>query len=189
MPPADPSSPPAPVGGRFTPRDMVPVTFGALAIAVGAQVAVPMVPVPMTLQTLGVLVAGLLAGPVRGAGAAALYLVLVLLGLPVLAEAASHGGLGFFAEPSAGYVVGFVPAAAAAGWVGQRGGPWWFAAGLAGHAVVLLLGVGVLAAHIGLGDALTYGCWPFLPGAVVKSLLAMSAPWTWAWWRARRAGE
>ncbi len=159
------------------PHPFALATLGAAGIALGAQVTVPMVPVPMTLQTLAVVAAGLLGGPGLGAGAAAIYLALVLLGLPVLAEGGAHGGTTFFAQPTAGYVLGFIPGAAVAG-LGRRGMTWprrlgWsVAAGLGGHGVVLLLGTGMLAVHIGWRDAVVHGCLPFLAGAAAKSLAA-----------------
>lgn len=156
----------------MTRTSWIAAAIGALAIALGAQVTVPMVPVPMTLQTLAVLVAGLAGGPRAGAVACVGYLGLVLLGLPVLADGAAHGGPSFFLEPSAGYVVGFVPAAAVAGALAPRGRWGPLLGGLAGHAVVLAVGTAVLAAHIGPADAWAYGCQPFLPGAAVKSLAA-----------------
>lgn len=146
--------------------------LGAAFIALGAQVAVPMPPVPMTLQTLAVIAVGLVGGPRVGALAGALYLALVLLGLPVLAEGKASGGLGFFSEKSAGYVVGFVVGAAVAGWLGHRGGWWLLVGGLAGHTAILALGVGVLGLHLGVATAVQYGLWPFLPGAAVKSAAA-----------------
>jgi biotin transport system substrate-specific component len=154
--------------------------LGALAIAVGAQISIPLPPVPMTLQTLAVLSVGLIGGPKRGLAATAAYLGLVLLGVPVLAEGARAGGTAFLSLKSAGYVVGFLPGAWVAGQVG-RTGSWvrWTLAGLAAHGVVLALGVTVLAAHIGLGNAVTYGLSPFLPGAVVKSLAAAGIVAAW----------
>jgi len=144
---------------------------GALAIALGAQISIPMVPVPTTLQTLAVVAVGLLGGPRAGAGAAGLYLLLAVLGLPVLAEGARHGGWAFVELTSAGYVVGFVPGAALAGWLGHRRSlARAAAAGVAAHAVVLAIGVSVLAAHIGPGAAIEYGLLPFLVGAVVKGI-------------------
>jgi len=154
-------------------------SLGAVAIALGAQVTVPMVPVPMTLQTLAVVVVGLVGGPWVGAGSALAYLGLVLLGLPVLADGSAHGGVSFFAEPSAGYVLGFVPGAAITGLAAQRmgqggWGPWGAGAlaGLVGHAVVLFVGTVVLARVLGPVDAVIHGCLPFVPGAGVKSGLA-----------------
>lgn len=178
-PPRGEATPPGPSRGP-TPAAVhvtAPLLF-TLLIAAGAQVTVPMVPVPMTLQTLAVLAAGLLLGPGRGALAAWGYLALVLLGLPVLADGASAPGADFLVLRSAGYVVGFVPGAWVAGRLGAgRGGARAVGAGLAGHAVVLTLGVSVLARSLGLQAAVEHGLVPFLPGAVVKSLVAAGLAW------------
>ena len=154
------------------------VLGGALAIAVGARISVPMVPVPTTLQTLAVVGIGLLGGARVGAGAAALYLILAISGLPVLSDGESHGGWAFLELKSAGYVVGFVPGAAVAGWLGHRSSLGRaVVAGLAAHAVVLLLGVAVLALHIGIAGAVEHGLLPFLVGAVVKGVGAALGAW------------
>jgi biotin transport system substrate-specific component len=144
---------------------------GALAIALGAQVSIPMVPVPTTLQTLAVVAVGLLGGPRVGGAAAALYLVLALLGLPILADGASHGGRAFLDLKSAGYVVGFIPGAAVAGWLGHDQSLVRAAgAGVVAHAAVLGVGVPVLAGHIGIAAAIEHGLVPFLFGAAVKGV-------------------
>lgn len=156
-----------------------PSLLGAGAIVVGAWTTVPMVPVPMTLQTLAVLLAGLLLGPQRGAGAAFAYLLLVLLGLPVLADGARAPGTAFLELKSAGYVVGFIPGAWVAGRLARHRVRLsaWIGAGVAGHLVVLACGVPVLAAWIGWSPALRYGLLPFLPGAALKSVLAGGLAW------------
>ena len=101
-----------PIPGR---RAVAHVLLGALAIAVGAQISVPMIPVPTTLQTLAVLAVGLMGGPRVGVASALLYLCLVVAGLPVLSSAQRYGGMAFLEFAAAGYVIGFVPAAAVAG--------------------------------------------------------------------------
>ena len=149
------------------------VVGGCIAIALGAQISIPMVPVPTTLQTLAVFAVALAAGPRAGIGATGLYLALVLVGLPVLSDGQSHPGFAFVQLKSAGYVIGFIPAAALAGQIAtKRDWRWLFAAALAGHAVVLALGVSVLALSLGPLLALRHGALPFLLAAVVKSALA-----------------
>lgn len=162
--------------------------LGALCIAAGAQISVPLGPLPMTLQTLAVVLAGLVGG-VRGGGlATGLYLLGVVLGWPILAGGAAAPGLAFLDLKSAGYVVGFVPAAVLVGWMG-RGQPWWRMGlvALAGHGVVLSVGAPVLAAFIGWGPALQHGVLSVLPGALVKSAVAASLVWDGArvWARLR----
>lgn len=143
----------------------------AVLMALGAQVDVPMTPVPMSLQSLAVLLAGALMGWRWGAGAVLVYLLAGGLGLPVFAGSAS--GWSHFGGPTAGYLAAFPLAAAAMGLAAKHG--WLdrplgaFALGLAGHGLLLGLGAGWLAMSIGLPQALSGGLWPFLPGAVVKS--------------------
>jgi biotin transport system substrate-specific component len=154
-------------------RPTLLILAGAAALALGAQVSVPMVPIPTTLQTLAVVAFGLFAGPRLAALAAFVYLLLVVAGLPVLSRGQQFGGWEFVNYLGAGYVVGFVPGAAVAGWLGY-GGRFrrMVVAGLASHGVVLALGVAVMTFWLGPGRAIEHGLLPFLPGAVAKSLLA-----------------
>lgn len=152
-------------------RHALPIAVGALAIAAAAQVTVARDPVPLTLQTLAVLVVGGVLGPRRGSLAALLYVLLGILGLPVFAEGASTPGTAFLESKTAGFLVGFVPAAALAGIKAQR--PLaTLGLCLAAHAVILLIGGSVLALHIGVTPAVEHGIRPFLAGALLKSLVA-----------------
>lgn len=151
------------------------VALGTLALAIGSWIEVPMVPVPMTLQTYVVLVIGALYGWKLGIATVILYLTEAAVGLPVLAGGKS--GIAPLVGPTAGYLAGFVVAAALVGRLVERG--WTasslvrsFAAMAAGHAVILALGVAWLASKIGWGLAVSAGLIPFLIGAVVKSGLA-----------------
>lgn len=147
--------------------------FAALT-ALGAQVSVPMVPVPMTLQSLAVVLAGGVLGPRWGVAATGLYLAAAAIGLPVLSDGRS--GLEALTGPTAGYLVGFVLAAGAVGIAARRG---WLKRTVAGvtilsaaHLLILLPGAVWLARGIGWSDALAGGFTPFLAGAVVKSAAA-----------------
>ena len=144
----------------------------ALLIAVGAQVEVPMLPVPMTLQSLALVVVAGRLGLRRGVAAVGLYLVLGAIGLPVFAGGA--GGWSHLVGKTAGYLVGFIACAAWVGWRLEAGNPsFWRRSGemMIGHVIVLSLGALWLASHIGLERAVTVGAAPFLLGAVVKSLV------------------
>lgn len=149
----------------------------ALLMAVCARIAIPMVPVPMTLQTWAVLLAGAALGPVRGMAAVSLYLITAMAGLPVLADGAS--GLVAFSGPTAGYLIAFVPAAGLAGGASAHGrltrclpAIGWMI-GL--HLLILAVGAAWLALDIGAGLALEHGVLPFLPGVVLKSVLVVAA--------------
>lgn len=162
-------------------RAVLAIAFAAL-IAVCAQVSVPMVPVPMTLQTWAVLLAGLVLGPRWGVASVGLYLLVAALGLPVLSDARS--GLAALTGPTAGYLAAFPVVAGLAGAMARSGRlphPLWAIAGLfVLHGAVLLMGAAWLARSTGAEAALTGGLLPFLPGAVVKSAAA------WLAWRAVR---
>lgn len=132
--------------------------------------------VPVTLQTLGVLLAGAILGAWRGALAVALLLALVAVGLPLLAG--GRGGLGVFAGPSVGYLAGWVVAAFVVGWLMERGGrrpglTWVLVACLIGSALVLVIGVPIqaLITDVPLGTTIKLSL-VFLPGDAMKSVLA-----------------
>ncbi len=134
-----------------------------------------MVPVPMSLQTYAVVVVGALAGWRLGAAVVSSYLVAGAAGAPLFAGGAS--GIDHFLGNTAGYLVGFVVAAAVVGWLAENR---WTHRGLLrsslvmliGHAVTLSLGTAWLATRIGGSPAIQHGLLPFLIGAVVKSILA-----------------
>lgn len=153
------------------PLRLAAVAGFALLTALCAQVAVPMVPVPMTLQTFVVLLAGAVLGGRWGAAAVLLYLAMAALGLPVLSDGGS--GLTPFTGPTAGYLFAFPVAAFAAGEIGRR--PAFrkplpgLALMLAAHLFILAAGTLWLAARLGASDAVAHGFTPFLIGAVAKS--------------------
>lgn len=124
-------------------RDLaLTATFAGLIAAMGLVPAVTPFgfPVPITVQSLGIMLAGAVLGARRGFSAVLLFLVLVALGLPLLSG--GRGGLAVFAGPSAGYLVGFPVAAAVVGaLVHRRGAPystvWGFVSAVLGGIVVL----------------------------------------------------
>lgn len=165
---------------RFSPLDLrarpalvqaAAVLFGTLVLAISSRISVPMVPVPMTMQTLAVTLIGALYGWRLGTLTVIAWLSEAALGLPVLANG---GGLAYFMGPTAGYLFAFPFAAALTGWLAQRG--WHgerpllaFLAMLAGNALCLALGALWLAALVGVEKAVLAGVVPFLLGGLVKS--------------------
>lgn len=133
--------------------------------------------VPITAQSLGVMLCGTVLGSWRGGLAALLFVALVALGLPLLAG--GRGGLGVFASPTAGFVAGFPVAAYITGWITERlrVGPVALCAGIgaAVGGIVVLYALGIL----GLANALdkTYSeaallVAAFIPGDIIKAILA-----------------
>ncbi len=137
--------------------------------------------VPITAQSMGAMLAGALLGPRLGSASMALFLGLVALGLPLLSG--GRGGLGAFAGPSIGYLVGFVAGAFVVGWLTHRlavrpGGRYVLATGIVvnvvgGVALLYLLGVPATAwrADLSLGTA-TVAALAFVPGDLIKAVVA-----------------
>lgn len=147
------------------------------ALAVFPPITMPVVAVPITAQSLGIMLAGGVLGAVRGGLAIVLLLVLVAIGLPLLPG--GKGGFGVFLGPTGGYLIGWAVAAFAIGYLTER---LWhrlnyavaFAICFAGG-VVLLYAIGVpwsaFVAEVSLGTAFV-GSLPFVPGDIVKCLIA-----------------
>lgn len=169
----------------------------SLLTALSAQVTIHLPLIPLTMQTFVVLSAGALLGPRLGALAMLFYLAEGLAGLPVFAEGRSAWtpsalpGVPVILGPTGGYLLSYPFAAALVGWLAGRG--WdrrpvtMLAAMLVGSVVVFALGAGRLAHFVGPSHALTAGVLPFVPGDVVKALLAAGlVPLGWKWIGARR---
>lgn len=153
----------------------VMVVVFAVLTALGAHVAVPLgfTPVPMTLQTLFVLLAGVLLGPVAGAASQLLYLALGLMGVPVFAMGGA--GMHWLLSPTGGYLLAFPAAAALAGWIAGREKHRVRTAAslLVATAVIFVSGAGWLSVVTELGprEVFASGVQPFLPGAVIKAAI------------------
>lgn len=162
-------------------RDLLAASFFAFFASLGAQVAIPLPPdgVPMTLQTLVVLLAALCLGPRVGVVSMLLYLAVGMVGGAVFA-AGSKGVLALMGQ-TGGYLLGFVCCQPVVGMIARRRDGsvrGWLAmvvAVLAGNVVVFGLGVPVLALvnGFGIGRALEGGLYPFLPGLAVKAVGAV----------------
>jgi len=145
----------------------------SLVIALGAQAAIPLpfTPVPVTLQTLAVLLAGCLLGSTRGTLAVLAYIVEGLAGLPVFAGGTA--GLTHLLGPTGGYLVGFLAAAFLTGLLAERGlARRWLGALVvlvAGNVVLYIPGVVWLGAYTGMGKAVSLGFLPFVVGDALKT--------------------
>ncbi len=171
--------------------DATLVLAGAAVVALLAQVEIPLWPVPITGQTLGVIIVGASLGAWRGAAALTTYMMLGLAGLPIFAGLT--GTLAAVAKPSFGFVIGFIFSAFVAGWFAERAWdrrPALAFVGFAAASVVpFLFGVPYLAfiLNVVLGLELTFiqileaGLFPFIVGGLVKAALAaLIIPGAWA---------
>jgi len=173
---------PAHRGSFRLARDIALVLGFSLLIALGARIAVPLgfTPVPVTGQTLAVLLGGAVLGSRRGAAAAFLYL---LEGMWLPLFAGGNSGL-VWHMASGGYIIGFVPAAYVVGFLCERGWdrkPWVLTAMLIGNILIYIPGLLQLGFFVPREKVLEYGLYPFIPGDLVKIYVAsLLLPAAWA---------
>ncbi|MBI4307817.1 MAG: biotin transporter BioY [Chloroflexi bacterium] len=178
-------------------RDALLVIGFSALVAVFARISIylPFTPVPITGQTLAVLLTGAALGSKRGALALLAYIAGGAAGLPVFAGA--KGGILALAGPSGGYIWGFLVAAFVVGLLAERGWDrkvWTTAlAMLIGNVIIYLFGLPQLALVVGalkgvalsLNEVLAMGLLPFIPGDIFKLAVA-AAVLPSAWWLLRR---
>lgn len=164
------------VAARARTATMVATAVVITALCAQVSFVLPGSPVPLTGQTFAVLVTGAALGPLRGATAQGLYLLIGLVGVPVFAD--GTGGVSVVFGATGGYLLAFVAAAALMGWGARRGADRHIASTLAlyGAATVLIytLGASWLFAWTGMSftHAIAVGVVPFIIGDVVKAALA-----------------
>jgi len=160
--------------------DLTLVLGGSLLVALSAQVAFPLPfsPVPVTAQTLAVLLVGALLGGVRGGVSLLLYLGQGVAGLPVFA--AGGAGVAYFLGPTGGYLLGFVAGATLTGLLAERGWDRRIAttlmAMLLGIAAIYATGLAWLALFAVTDNVLAAGLYPFMPGAAPAAGVEAAGP-------------
>jgi biotin transport system substrate-specific component len=163
-------------------KDIASIAGGALLIALSSRLVIPLMPVPVTGQTFGVLLVGAALGSRRGPLSLLTYLAAGACGLPVFAGGAA--GPARLMGPTAGYLAGFVLAAGLVGWLCERG---WdrrpastCLAMVLGQIVIYVPGVVWLAGFVGMPAAWAAGLTPFLLGDAAKAALAaLVLPLAW----------
>jgi biotin transport system substrate-specific component len=170
-----------PLAARKTVGEITLIALFAALTAAGTFVAIPLPfsPVPVTLQNLFAVLAGLCLGPFPGSLSVALYLAAGALGAPVFAGAS--GGMARLLGPTGGYLLGYFFAAFAGGLVAGRPrtdkqSPLWrlILAAALGLIVVYIPGILRFRQIMGFGwiQALAGGVLPFLPGDAAKAVVA-----------------
>lgn len=178
-------------GIRAFTVDAVLVLAGVIVVTLLAKVSLFIGPIPITGQTLGVIVVGAALGSRRAVASLTSYMLVGLAGLPVFAGATA--GPAYVLAPSFGFVIGFIPAAFVAGWFAERAWdrkPWLalvgfvaastvpFVIGLPYLAVILAT---VLGVDVTVNSVLEAGLWPFIiPGLIKAAVAAVLIPATWA---------
>ena len=157
-------------------KDTILVLSFSLLTALSAQVSFWIGPVPITGQTLAVLLAGILLGSIRGGLSQVVYLLVGFTGFPFWFAAGGPLGIARLIGPTGGYLIGFVFAAFLVGWLAERG---WdkkiktaILAMLVGNIAIYIFGLLWLANFLPWKGLLATGLYPFLPGDLLKILLA-----------------
>ena len=158
-------------------KDILMVGLGLLLICLGAMVSIDLPwkdgGIPITGQSLAVLVVGFVLGRKRGLLVIAIYLITGLVGLPVFAKGAS--GIDTLMGSSGGFLYGFLVGGYVCGALQENSFGDSFAECLTvmtiGTALILVCGIAQLTYLYGLDKALEYGFWPFWPGAIMKIIL------------------
>ncbi len=156
------------------PLKAVAVGLGVCLIAAAAHISIPFWPVPMTMQSGMVLLLSAVYGSGLAEATLAAYIVAGALGLPVFASGA---GLAYLVGPTAGYLLGYLAAAALVGraashgWM--RGWAGTIAAFIGGTALIYIPGIAWLAVLFGTHKALSFGLIPFLPAEATKLAMAV----------------
>ncbi|MBY0502230.1 MAG: biotin transporter BioY [Alphaproteobacteria bacterium] len=155
-------------------NELLVVFGGVLLLFAASQIEIPLEPVPITLQTVAVMLIGLTYSSRHALESILLWYGLIAIGFPLLAG--FKGGIGYFAGPTGGYLVGFALSAYLMAFFRERFSlNSWISDALLcliGTLLLYTLGVAWLAALIGFSDAIAYGVMPFiLPGVIKGALL------------------
>ena len=156
-------------------KDIVLVLSFSILTAICAKLKIEIGPVPITMQTFTVLLAGALLGSKKGVLSQITYLLMGLAGFPWFARG---GGIQYILSPTFGYLLGFVWAAYLVGYLAEKGFDrnikTAILAMLVGNIVLYIPGLLWLAKFVGWKNVLVVGFYPFVLGDIVKILLASS---------------
>ena len=154
-------------------KDIALVLSFATLTGICAKLKIEIGIVPITMQTLAVLLSGALLGSKRGALSQLTYLSIGLAGLPWFARG---GGMAYIMSPTFGYIIGFVLAAYLVGYLAEKGLDrslkTAILALLIGNIILYIPGLLWLGKFVGFGKVLAVGFYPFIPGDLLKILLA-----------------
>ena len=159
----------------MTARKITLCALFAALIAIGTHIKIPTPLLPLTLQTLFVVLSGLVLGKKYGALSVCAYVIAGLVGLPVFTGSALN--------PTFGYILGFIPGAWLAGYIAERFKPCfmtWFLGAVAGIAVIYAIGIPYyyfmskyyIGNELGAKTLLIYFVLMPIPGDLAKSILA-----------------
>ncbi len=162
--------------GKETVRELTPVFSAILFIALLSQIVIPFKPVPFTGQTLGILLSAGILGRKKGMLAVLSYILLGTMGMPFFAG--GDFGIARLAGPTGGYLIGFIAAAFIVGSLSDRGYFTTYRSAVlsmaAGNVLIYAVGLMGLYRFIRISDLMATGVIPFIPGDMIKILIAAS---------------
>ncbi|MCB2292202.1 biotin transporter BioY [Clostridium algoriphilum] len=166
---------------KLSTRDLIITALFTALTAVGGIISIPLGPVPITLQSLFVILSGLILGAKLGALSQITYVILGLIGLPVLAG--GSGGLGSVVSPTFGFLMGYIVAAYVIGKLTEKNKSLSkiIYSVILGSLGIYVIGVpyfyfiftNYLGKSINFYAALKFACLPFIPGDVIKAIIAI----------------
>lgn len=166
---------------KLSARDITHIGMFTALTATGAFITIPIGPVPITLQSLFVLLSGIILGSKKGMLSQVVYLLLGLMGLPIFAG--FSGGLGQLVKPSAGFLFGFISAAYYTGKFSEKKGTTknLSIAVITGTVVMYAIGIPymyyvlniILAKNLNIVQVLNMGMLLFIPGDAIKAVIAV----------------
>lgn len=166
---------------KLSTRDLIITALFTSLTAVGGFISIPLGPIPITLQTLFVVLSGLILGAKLGALSQITYVILGLIGLPVFSG--GSGGLSSVISPTFGFLMSFIVAAYVIGKLTEKNKSLSkiIYSVILGSIVIYAIGVpyfyfiftNYLGKNINFYSALKYACIPFIPGDVIKAIIAI----------------
>ncbi len=166
---------------KLSTRDLIITALFTSLTAVGGFISIPLGPVPITLQTLFVVLSGLILGAKLGALSQIVYVILGLIGLPIFSG--GTGGLTSIVNPTFGFLISFIVAAYVIGKITEKNKSLSkiIYSVILGSFVIYIIGVpyfyfiftNFLGKDINFYTALKYACIPFIPGDIIKAIIAI----------------
>ena len=167
---------------KLTTRDLIITALFTSLTAVGAFISVPLGPIPVTLQTIFVVLSGIILGARLGALSQITYIILGLIGLPIFSG--GTGGLTSIVSPTFGFLLSFIVAAYVIGKLTEKNKSIFKItySVFIGSLIIYVIGVPYfyfifthyLGKSINFYEALKFACLPFIPGDIIKAIIAIT---------------
>lgn len=166
---------------KISTRDLIITSLFTSLTAVGGFISIPLGPVPITMQTIFVVLSGIILGAKLGALSQIIYVILGLVGLPIFAG--GTGGLTSVVSPTFGFAISFIAAAYVIGKLTEKNKSLStiIYSVILGSFVIYLIGVpyfyfiftNYLGKNINFYASLQYACLPFIPGDIIKAAISI----------------